>query len=468
MAEIKAGPFDVVVIGSGPGGYVAAIRAGQLGLRTAIVEKDDKLGGTCLWRGCIPTKVLLHNAYLYEQILDAKKLGIEVEGVKLNFAQLMKSKDDILRRQGNGVAYLMKKNKVQVFTGYGKIRKAGLVEVSGADKAVTLLETKAIIIATGSEARAFPGMEPDGKGIITNIEALALEAVPKSMVIIGAGAVGIEFASIYRSFGSEVAVVEMLPQVLPIEDEEIAKELEKILKKRGIKIHTGSKTESIKAVKGGYEVKLSGASSETLTAEKVLVAVGRKPNVENLGLENTKVKVEKGFIQVDGVMQTAEPGIYAIGDVVPTPLLAHVASAEGILAADHIKGVETHPINYDRIPNVTYCDPQVASIGLTEKKAKALGRELKIGKFPFGPIGKARIEHEEDGFVKIIADAKYGEILGIHVLHAKAGELIPEAVAIVNGEMTADTLLHTIHPHPTLSEAISEAAHSIYGLPIHM
>jgi dihydrolipoamide dehydrogenase len=362
----------------------------------------------------------------------------------------------------------MKKNKVQVFTGYGKIRRAGQVEVKGADKAVTLLETKAIIIATGSEAKAFPGMEPDGKGIITNVEALALESVPKSMVIIGAGAVGVEFASIYRSFGSEVAVVEMLPQILPLEDEEVAKELEKILRKRGIKIHTGSKTESIKAAKGGYEVKLGGASNETLTAEKVLVAVGRKPNVENLGLETTKVKVEKGFIQVDAHLQTAEPGIYAIGDVVPTPLLAHVASAEGILAADHIKGVETHPINYDRIPNVTYCDPQVASIGLTEKKARERGHDLKIGKFPFGPIGKARIEHEEDGFVKIIADSKYGEILGVHILHAKAGELIPEAVAILNGEMTAETLLHTIHPHPTLSEAISEAAHSIYGLPIHM
>ena len=468
MTETKAGPFDVVVIGSGPGGYVAAVRAGQLGLRVAMVEKDDKLGGTCLWRGCIPTKVLLHNAYLYEQILDAKKLGIEVEGVKLNFPQLMKSKDDILRRQGNGVGYLMKKNKVQVFTGYGKIKRPGLVEVKGADKAVTLLETKSIIIATGSEARAFPGMEPDGKGIITNVEALSLEAVPKSIVVIGAGAVGIEFASVFRSFGSEVAVVEMLGQVLPLEDEEVSKELEKLLKKRGIKIHTGSKTESIKAAKGGYEVKLSGASSDTLTAEKVLVAVGRKPNVENLGLENTKVKVEKGFIQVDGVLQTGEPGIYAIGDVVPTPLLAHVASAEGILAVDHIKGLEAHPINYDRIPNVTYCDPQVASVGLTEKKAKERGHEVKIGRFPFAPNGKARIEHEEDGFVKIVADAKYGEILGVHIIHAKAGEMIPEGVAVLNGEMTADALAHAVHPHPTLSEAIGEAAHAIYGLPIHM
>ena len=468
MAETKAGPFDVVVIGSGPGGYVAAIRAGQLGLKTALVEKDDKLGGTCLWRGCIPTKVLLHNAYLYEQILDAKKLGIDVEGVKLNFPQLMKSKDDILRRQGNGVTYLMKKNKIQVFTGYGSIRRAGEVEVKGADKSVTLLETKNIIIATGSEAKAFPGMEPDGKGIITNVEALSLTELPKSLVIIGAGAVGIEFASVYRSFGSEVAVVEMMNQILPIEDEEAAKELEKILKKRGIKIHTGSKTESIKAVKGGYEVKITGASNETLTAEKVLVAVGRKPNVEKLGLENTKVKVEKGFIQVDGTMRTAEPGVYAIGDVVPTPLLAHVASAEGIVAADHIKGGDVHPVNYDRIPSVTYCDPQVASIGLTEKKAREKGHEVKIGKFPFAPNGKARIEHEEDGFVKIVADAKYGEILGVHILHAKAGEMIPEGVAILNGEIPAETLAHMIHPHPTLSEAIGEAAHAIYGLPVHM
>jgi dihydrolipoamide dehydrogenase len=468
MSETKGGVFDVVIIGSGPGGYVAAVRAGQLGLRTAIVEKDDKVGGTCLWRGCIPTKALLHNAYLYEQILDAKKLGIEVDNVRLNFPEVMKNKDLILKKLGAGVAFLMKKNKVQVFTGYGKIRRAGLVEVAGADKAVTLLETKNIIIATGSEAKAFPGMEPDGKGIITNIEALALPAVPKSLIVIGAGAVGIEFASIYRSFGSEVAVVEMMNQVLPLEDEEIAKELQKVLEKRGIKIRTGSKTESIKAVKGGYEVRTGGASSETLTAEKVLVAVGRKPNVENLGLENTKVKVEKGFIQVDATMRTAEPGIYAIGDVVPTPLLAHLASAEGILAVEHLKGLEVQPINYDRIPNVTYCDPQVGSVGLTEKKAKERGHDVKVGKFPFGALGKARIEHEEDGFIKIVADAKYGEILGVHILHAKAGDLIPEAVAILNAEMTVDALLHTIHPHPTLSEAVSEAAHSIYGAPIHL
>jgi len=468
MAETKAGPFDLVIIGSGPGGYVAAVRAGQLGLRTAIVEKDDKVGGTCLWRGCIPTKALLHNAYLYEQILGAKKLGIEVDNVRLNFPEVMKNKDLILKKLGAGVAFLMKKNKVQVFTGYGKVRRPGQVEVAGADKAVTLLETKNIIIATGSEAKAFPGMEPDGKGIITNIEALALPEIPKSMVVIGAGAVGIEFASIYRSFGSEVTVIEMMSQVLPLEDEEIAKELQKVLEKRGIKIRTGSKTESIKAVKGGYEVKTSGASSETLTAQKVLVAVGRKPNVEKLGLENTKVKVEKGFIQVDATMQTAEPGIYAIGDVVPTPLLAHLASAEGILAVEHLKGLEVHPINYDRIPNVTYCDPQVGSVGLTEKKAKERGHDLKIGKFPFGALGKARIEHEEDGFIKIVADSKYGEILGVHILHAKAGDLIPEAVAILNAEMTVEALLHTIHPHPTLSEAVSEAAHAIYGAPIHL
>ena len=468
MAETKQGPFDVVVIGSGPGGYVAAIRAGQLGLRTALVEKDDKLGGTCLWRGCIPTKILLHNAYLYEQILDAKKLGIEVDGVRVNFPELMKGKDSILRRQGAGVEFLMKKNKVQVFTGYGKIRRPGLVEVKGADKAVTLLETAHIVIATGSEARAFPGMEPDGKGIITNVEALALSEIPKSLVVIGAGAVGIEFASVYRSFGSDVAVVEMLPQVLPLEDEEIAKELEKILKKRGIKIHTGSKTESIKPAKGGYEVRLGGASTDTLTAEKVLVAVGRKPNVENLGLENTRVKVEKGFIQVDATLQTAEPGISAIGDVVPTPLLAHVASAEAIVAVERIKGLEAHPLNYDRIPNVTYCDPQVASVGLTEKKAKERGHEVKVGKFPFAPIGKARIEHEEEGVVKIVADARYGEILGVHILHARAGEIVPEALAVLHGELTAEALARVVHPHPTLSEAIGEAAHAIYGAPIHL
>ena len=468
MAETRGGSFDVVIIGSGPGGYVAAIRAGQLGLRTAIVEKDDKLGGTCLWRGCIPTKALLHNAYLYEQILNAKKLGIEVEGVKLNFPEVMKNKDLVLKRLGAGIGFLMKKNKVQVFTGMGTIRRPGLVEVAGADKAVTLLETKNTIIATGSEAKVFPGMEPDGKGIITNIEALTLGAIPKSLVVIGAGAVGVEFASIYRSYGGEVTIVEMLDQVLPLEDEEIAKELRKLFEKRGIKIHTGTKTESIKAAKGGYDVKLGGKSSETVTAEKVLVAVGRTPNTAKLGLENTKVKVERGFIQVDGLMQTAEPGLYAIGDVVPTPLLAHVASAEGILAVEHIKGLDVHPINYERNPSVTYCDPQVASVGLTEKKARERGLDIKVGKFPFMALAKPRIEHEEDGFVKIVADAKYGEILGVHILHAKAGDLIPEAVAMLNGEMTVEALAHTIHPHPTLSEAIMEAAHAIYGSPIHL
>ncbi len=468
MAEKTAGPYDVVIIGSGPGGYVAAIRAGQLGLKTALVEKDDKFGGTCLWRGCIPTKALLHDAWLLEQFKHADKHGIFADNVRIDFPKAMERKDILLKKLGIGVAGLLKKNKVDTIQGLGRIRKPGVVEVTAADKSVTAVTTKNIVIATGSEARALPGLEPDGKGVITNVEALTLAKIPKSMVVVGAGAVGMEFASIYHAFGTQVTVVELLPQVLPLEDEELAKALQKLCEKRGIKIHTGTKTESVKAVKGGVEVKLAGGSTEKLVVEKVLVAVGRKPNTDKIGLENTNIKAEKGFIPVDKFMRTSEPGVWAIGDVVPTPQLAHVASAEGILAVETIKGLETHPINYERNPGVTYCDPQVGSVGLTEKKAKERGHDVKVGRFPFMALGKAKIEGEEDGFVKIVADAKYGEILGVHILHAKAGDLIPEAVAILQGEMPVETLLHTIHPHPTLSEGIAEAAHGIYGAPIHV
>src|SRR5258706_3415593 len=342
--------------------------------------------------------------------------------------------------------------------GFGKIAKPGAVDVDG--KAYT---TKNIVLATGSSVKWFPGMDPDGKGIITSNEALTMKTVPKSMIVIGAGAVGLEFASVYHRFGSQMTVVEAMPQILPIEDEEVAAELQKILAKRGMKFFTGSKVESIKPAAGGYEVTVSkDGKQDRIPAEIVLVAVGRKPNTDKIGLENTKVKLDRGYVKTNPYMLTDEPGVYAIGDIVPTPQLAHVASAEGILAVEHIAGKNPKPINYDRIPGVTYCDPQVASVGLTEKKAKERGFKVKVGKFPFVGIGKASIEDEREGFVKIVGESKYDEILGVHILHATAGELISEGVAILNGEMTAEDLVHTIHPHPTLSESLLEASHASY------
>ena len=458
--------FDVILIGAGPGGYVAAIRAAQLGLKTAVVEKGPKpeWGGTCLHWGCIPTKALLHDAYLFEQIKRAEKFGVDVPAPKLNLDNVMKHKELVVKRGLMGVEALLKKNKVTTLVGFGKVVKPGVVDVDGKQHT-----TRNIVLATGSAVKWFPGMEPDGKGIITSNEALALKQVPKSMVVIGAGAVGLEFASVYHRFGSEVTVVEALPQVLPIEDTEIAQELQKILAKRGMKFFVGARVESIKPAAGGYEVTVAKeGKTDRIPAEIVLVAVGRKPCTERIGLENTKVKLEKGYVKVDGFMQTDEPGIYAIGDIVPTPQLAHVASAEGILAVEHIAGKPVKPINYDRIPGVTYCDPQVASVGLTEKKAKERGYSVKVGKFPFMGIGKASIEDEREGLIKIVGDSKYDEILGVHILHAQAGELISEGVVILNAEMTAEELAHSIHPHPTLSESFLEAAHAFYGHAIHI
>jgi dihydrolipoamide dehydrogenase len=458
--------FDVVVIGSGPGGYVAAIRAAQLGLKTAIVEKGPKpeWGGTCLNWGCIPTKALLHDAYLYTQIQHAEKYGIDVPAPKLNLDNVMKHKELVVKRGLMGVEGLLKKNKVTMLIGFGKIVKPGTVDVDG--KTVT---TKNIVLATGSSVKWFPGMDPDGKGIITSNEALSLKQIPKSMVVIGAGAVGMEFASVYHRFGAQMTVIEAMPQILPIEDEEVANELQKLLTKRGMKFHVGAKVESIKPAAGGYEVTVAkDGKTEKIATEIVLVAVGRKPNTDKIGLENTKVKLDRGYVKVDKNLLTDEPGIYAIGDIVPTPQLAHVASAEGILAVEHIAGKKPKPINYDRIPGVTYCDPQVASIGLTEKKAKERGFQVKVGKFPFMGIGKASIEDEREGFIKIVGESKYDEILGVHIVHAAAGELISEGVAILNGEMTAEDLAHSIHPHPTLGESFLEGAHAYLGHAIHI
>ena len=452
--------YDLVIVGSGPGGYVAAIRAGQLGLKVALVERDAVFGGTCLHRGCIPTKALLHDAYLFEQIQSAGRFGIEVEGVRLDFAKVMKHKTTVVRKLALGIEGLLKKNKVKTIKGSGTLAGPGCVEVDG-----KRIEAKAVILATGSEVSWLPGMEPDGKSVITSDQALELDAVPESMAVIGAGAVGMEFASIYARFGSHVTVVELKPQVLPLEDEEIARGLERILAKKRMKILTGAKVESV----GPNGVTASvGGKKETIACEKVLVAVGRKPNTSGIGLETTGAKLEGGFIKVNEYMETAEPGLYAIGDVVVTPPLAHVASAEGILAVERIAGREVRPINPDRIPSVTYCDPQVASAGLTEKEARARGFDVRCGVFPFMGIGKASIEGRNEGFVKIVGETRRDEILGVHVLHAHAGEMISEAVAVLNGEMTAEDLAHAIHPHPTLSEGIAEATHAYFGNAIHL
>ncbi|MDP6958045.1 MAG: dihydrolipoyl dehydrogenase [Planctomycetota bacterium] len=458
----KHGPFDVVVIGSGPGGYVAAIRAGQLGLKVAVVEKDSRFGGTCLLRGCIPTKALLHDAYLYKQVQSASKYGIEIDGYRVNYEKVAKHKEIVVKKLAMGVQGLLKKNKVKTFSGFGKIVRPGVVSVNDTDE----IEAKNILLATGSEARWFPGMEPDGKGIVTNREILDWTTLPKSLVVIGAGAVGTEFASIFHRFGVETTLVEALPNITPLEDAEVSGELEKILKKRGINVLTGAMVE---AINPGYEVVVSvGGKKQSINAEKVLVAVGRKPNTDGIGLENTRAKAEKGFIHVNEYMETEEPGIYAIGDIVRTAALAHVASAEGILAIDRMAGREVHPINHDRVPNVTYCDPQVASVGLTEKAARERGYDVQCGKFPYMGIGKATIEGESEGFVKIVGEKKYNEVLGIHILHAHAGEMIAEGVAVLNGELTVEALANSIHPHPTLSEAVAEATHAYFGHAIHI
>lgn len=465
----KLEDVDVAIIGSGPGGYVAAIRAGQMGLKVVLVEKDPKFGGTCLHRGCIPTKVLLHNAFVYDQVKNrAREFGIGVRDVTLDFGTVQARKDKIVKKLAIGIQYLLKKNKVVSIEGYGRIKGPQIVEVSG--KESIEIHAKVIIIATGSEPRALSGMDVDGKVVITNNEALELPEPPRSMLIIGAGAVGIEFASIYARFGTAVTLVEVLSNIVPLEDEEISKELQAIFTKRGIQCLTGMKVESVTQTQGGASTTIRAPDGKVVkgTYEKVLVSVGRKPNTEDIGLSSVGIVPERGSIKVNAFMQTSVPSIYAIGDVVPTPQLAHVASAEGIVAVEHAAGKNPKPMNYDRIPNVTFCDPQVGSVGLTERKARERGYRVKTAKFPFQAIGKAAILGETEGFVKIVAEERYDEILGIHVLHSHATDLIAEACAVLSGEVTVEDLSRMVHAHPTLSEAIGEAAHAFYGASIHL
>ena len=462
--------FDVTIIGGGPGGYVAAIRGAQLGLKVALVEKDKRLGGTCGLRGCIPTKQLLMSAHLYEKAQHFKDFGIEIGDLSLNFANVQKRKDRVVAKNSGGVSYLLKKNKVTVFNGYGKLNLPGKVEVDLGDGKSETINTKNIIIATGSVVRPIPGFDTDGARVVNSDHILELKEVPKSLIVMGAGAVGVEFASVYSRFGCDTTLVELMPRLVPIEDEEVSQELERSFKRRGIKSRTGTRLTGLEKNDAGVIVTGQDADGKEvkLEAGMLLVAVGRMPFLEGLGLENTKVKVERGAVQVDEYCRTGEPGVFAIGDVIPTPWLAHLASKEGILVVEQIAGQHAEPINLRLVPNCTYCDPEVASVGLTEAKAKELGYDVKTAKFPFSASGKARILGEEEGFVKIVSEGKYDELLGVHIIGPHATELLAEACVAMQLESTAEELGRTMHAHPTVSEAIMEAAEGIHGLTIHI
>ncbi len=462
--------YDVVVVGSGPGGYSAAVRAGQYGLKTALIERQPRLGGTCLLVGCIPTKTLLHTADVWEYFKDPGAQGIECKDPQLNYSRVLDRKNKIVNKHSKGIDFLMRKNKVDVIKGVAKLAGKGKIEVAGAQGTQTV-EAKNIILATGSEARMLPGLQPDGDLILTNIEILDMPAIPKSIGIIGAGAVGVEFASIFNRFGSKVTLLEMLPKLVPVEDEEISKELEKHFKKAGIRIETGAKAENIRKNAKSVSVSVTPAngSKEEMEFDKLLIAVGRKPNTENVGLENTRAEIDRGFVKVDAYQRTAEPNLYAIGDIVAgTPQLAHVATAEGMIAVGAIAGKPVRPINRNRIPGATYTDPGIGSVGLSEAQARAQGFNVKVGKFPFVGNSKATILDKHEGFVKVIADEKYGEILGVHIIGPEAYELIAEAVTAMEAEATVESMMATIHAHPTIYEAIGEAFNNVYGLAINI
>jgi dihydrolipoamide dehydrogenase len=462
-------PYDLIVIGSGPGGYSAAIRAGQYGLKTALVEKQARLGGTCLLVGCIPTKSLLQTADVWERFVNSEAEGIHCENPRLDYPKVKERKDGIVNKHSKGVEMLLKRAKVERISGFATLKGGGKVEVKS-DSGTQTLEAKNIIIATGSEARMLPGLTPDAEFILTNIEILNLTTVPKSLIIIGAGAVGVEFASIFRRFGSEVAIIEMLPRLVPVEDEDISKELERNFRKQKIRCENGARAENIQKTGTGVKLTLTtkDGKQEVLEAEKLLVAVGRKPNSEGIGLENTKVQLDRGFIKTDEYQRTGEPGVYAIGDVVAgTPQLAHVATREGMIAVAHMAGKSAVPINKRRIPGCTYTEPGIGSVGLTEAQAKAEGYKVKVGRFPFAGDSRATILGHHEGFIKVVADEKYGEILGVHIIGPEAFELIGEAVAAMEAEATVDVMMQTIHAHPTLYEAMGEAFNAVYGLSIN-
>jgi dihydrolipoamide dehydrogenase len=467
--------YDVAILGSGPAGYTAAFRAGQLGLKTCIIEKDSKLGGTCLHVGCIPTKALLFHAEVYDHMKAAQEYGIEGLGTgKLNWAAIQDRKNKIVTKHTKGLDFLVRKNKVDRVSGFARLTgpaKNGVhtVEVE-ADGKKTEIKTRNILLATGSYARMLPGLEPDDR-ILTNIEVLSLSSIPKSMVIIGAGAVGVEFASVYRSFGAEVTVIEMLPRLVPVEDEEVSKELLRSFKKKGINCFVNTKVDKVEKTKSGVAVSFtpSGESQQKIEVDKVLIAVGRGPNTNGIGLEKTpNVKTERGFVHVNEWMETGEKGIYAIGDIVAGyPQLAHSGAMCGIVAVTHIAGKPAQPVNKNHIPGCTYCEPQIGSVGLTEAKAKEAGYQVKVGKFPFTANSKASIIDNHEGFIKVVSDAKYGEILGVHIIGPIATELIAESVAVLQLEGTIEDLMFTVHAHPTVSEGMLDAFSAVEGKSIN-
>jgi len=461
--------YDLAIIGSGPGGYVTAIRASQWGLKTVVIEKDGFLGGTCLHVGCIPTKVLLHHAEIYDHFKNAKEFGIEVKDFKIDWAAVLARKDKIIKKHAKGIEFLFRKNKVETLQGWGRWAGAGRVAVEK-DGKTTEVEAAHILLATGSEARTLPGVELDGKTILSNKEILTLSGIPKSLIVVGAGAVGVEFASIYNSFGAEVTILEMLPRVVPLEDEDISAELDKAFRKKGIKIFTEAKVEAVRKDTKGESVtfKDKAGKTQTLSAERILIAVGRKPNTENIGLEKTQAKLERGFVHVGPYMETAEPGLYAIGDIVAgLPQLAHAASMEGIIAVGKMAGKDVPTLERNHIPNATYCEPQIGSVGMTERQAREAGQKVKTGKFPFAANSKASILGQHEGFIKVVAEEQYGEVLGVHIIGPQATEVIAEAVAALQLEATVDDMLFTVHAHPTVWEAMGDAFASVRGLAIN-
>jgi dihydrolipoamide dehydrogenase len=460
--------YDIIVIGSGPGGYVAAIRASQLGFKTAIIEKEN-LGGICLNWGCIPTKALLKSAQVFEYLNHSKDYGISAENVKADFSAVVKRSRDVAEGMSKGVQFLMKKNKIEVIMGTAKVKPGKKVEVTAADGKVTAYSANHIIIATGARSRQLPNLPQDGKKIIGYREAMNLPKQPKSMIVVGSGAIGVEFAYFYATMGTKVTVVEFLPNIVPVEDEEVSKQLERSFKKVGIDVMVDSSVESVDTKGDVCKVNIKTKSGNvTLDAEIVLSAVGIESNITGIGLEETGIKIDKGKILTDKYYATNVPGYYAIGDCVGGQALAHVASAEGITCVEKIKGMHAEPLDYNNIPGCTYCQPEIASVGYTEKKAKEAGYTVKVGKFPFSASGKAKAAGAADGFVKLIFDAKYGELLGAHMIGANVTEMIAECVAARKLETTGHELIKTVHPHPTMSEAIMEAAAAAYGEVIHL
>jgi dihydrolipoyl dehydrogenase len=470
-----ANDYDIIVIGSGTGGYVAAIRAAQLGLRTAVVERAPALGGTCLNWGCIPTKALLEHAHALKIARDWKEWGLTIgeAAVGIDMAQVQTRKDKIVKGLTGGIELLFKKNKIDWIKGSGRLLGGGRVEVTNGDTR-TLTASRQIVVATGSTPRSVPGIEVDRTKIITSDEAIALREIPKSLIIMGSGAVGVEFASIFRRFGSEVTIIELLPRLVPIEDEAVSAELEKSFRKQGIKSLTGTTVTSARATDSGVEIEARTKDGQTtaLKADLLLVATGRGPVTAGLGAEEVGLAMERGYIKVDRQYRTSVDGISAIGDVITFdtpghPQLAHLSSAEGIVLAERLAGQEFRPINYDQIPGCTYCDPEIGSVGLTEAEARARGYDVRIGTFKFGVLGRARIAGEVEGFVKIVFEQKYDEILGVHMIGPRATELVAEATLALRLECTVEELIRTIHAHPTMSEAVGEAAHAAHGAAIH-